>query len=74
MARIKTSTSKNSKNYSIIEDYYRNGKRTTKVVEYIGTQAKITELAQTDNLTIDTWLQNYLNRYKEKQNISTELQ
>lgn len=74
MARIKTSTSKNSKNYSIIEDYYRNGKRTTKVVEYIGTQAKIIELAQTDNLTIDTWLQNYLNRYKEKQNISTELQ
>ena len=74
MARIKTSTSKNSKNYSIIEDYYRNGKRTTKVVEYIGTQAKITELAQTDNLTIDTWLQNYLNRYKEKQNISTKLQ
>lgn len=73
MARIKTSTSKNSKNYSIIEDYYRNGKRTTKVVEYIGTQAKITELAQTDNLTIDTWLQNYLNRYREKQNISTEL-
>ena len=74
MARIKTSTSKNSKNYSIIEDYYRNGKRTTKVVEYIGTQAKIAELAQTDNLTIDTWLQKYLNRYKQKQNISTELQ
>ena len=33
MARIKTSTSKNSKSYSIIEDYNRNRKRTTKVIE-----------------------------------------
>lgn len=33
MSRIKVNTSTNSKSYSIIDDYYRNGKRTTRVVD-----------------------------------------
>ena len=72
MARIKISTSKNSKNYSIIEDYYRNGKRTTKIAEYIGSHNKIIALAKKEGLDIDTWLKNYLIKYKREHNIPTE--
>ena len=74
MARIKTTSSKNSKTYSIIEDYCRNGKRTTKVVEYIGCQNKVNELAEIENLTVEDWLKNYLNKYKKEHNIPTELE
>ena len=70
MARIKISSSKNSKSYSIIEDYYRNGKRTTKVVDYIGNYNTIFELAKNENIDVDTWLNNYLNKYKEDNQIS----
>lgn len=72
MARIKISTSKNSKSYSIIEDYCRNGKRTTKIVDYIGNHNKIMELAKSENLDVDTWLKNYLVQYKKEHNIPTE--
>ena len=72
MARIKVSTSKNSKSYSIIEDYCRNGKRTTKIVNYIGNYNKVMKLAQSENLDIDTWLKNYLVQYKIEHNIPTE--
>ena len=54
MARIKTSTSKNSISYSIIEDYNRNGKRTTKVIEKIGNYNKIAPLANTEGIDVDT--------------------
>lgn len=63
MARIKTTTSKNSKSYSIIEDYNRNGKRTTRVIDHIGNYKKVSDLAIKDNLTIDEWLNNYLNNF-----------
>ena len=64
MARIKISSSKNSKSYSIIEDYYRNGKRTTKIVDYIGNYNIVLKLAQKENLEVEVWLNNYLNKYK----------
>ena len=70
MARIKISSSKNSKSYSIIEDYYRNGKRTTKVVNYIGNYNTIIKLAKNENIDVDTCLNNYLNKYKEDNQIS----
>lgn len=63
MTRIKTTTSKNSKSYSIIEDYNRNGKRTTRVIDRIGNYEKVSNLAIKDNLTIDEWLNNYLNNF-----------
>lgn len=72
MARIKISTSKNSKSYSIIDDYCRNGKRTTKIVDYIGNHEKVMELAKSENLDINTWLKNYLVQYKKEHNIPTE--
>lgn len=72
MPRIKVSTSKNSKSYSIIEDYCRNGKRTTKIVDYIGNYSKVMELAKKENLDINTWLKKYLIQYKKEHNISIE--
>ena len=72
MARIKISTSKSSKSYSIIDDYCKNGKRTTKIVDYIGNHNKVMELAKSENLDVDTWLKNYLVQYKKEHNIPTE--
>ena len=72
MARIKISSSKNSKSYSIIDDYHRNGKKTTKIVDYIGNYNTILELAKNENIDIDTWLNNYLEKYKEEHKITQE--
>jgi len=43
LMRIKKSKSKNSISYSVIKDVYRNGKRTTKVVEALGNHEEILE-------------------------------
>ena len=72
MARIKTNTYVNSKTYSIIEDYKRNGKRTTRIVDYIGNYEKVSKLANDEGLDIDTWLNNYLDNYKKEHNIPIE--
>ena len=69
MARIKSSSSKNNKSYSIIEDYNRNGKRTTKIVDYIGNHNQILKLAQEQNIDIDTWLNNYLAQYRKEHHL-----
>ena len=74
MARIKTTTSANSKSYSIIDDYYRNGKRTTKVIDRIGNYNTILDLANKEGIDIDTWLNNYLNKYLEEHNISGNIE
>ena len=72
MARLKTSKSTNSISYSIIEDYYRNGKRTSRVVEKIGNNSKVSKLAEKENIDIDTWLNNYLAKYKREHGIAVE--
>ena len=72
MARIKVSHSKNSKSFSIIDDYKRNGKRTSRIVEYIGTYTKVSQMAAEENIDIDTWLNNYLKNYMKKNNIPTK--
>ena len=72
--RIGYSKTKNSINYYVIDDYNRNGKRTTKIIEKIGNYNKVSELANKDNIDIDTWLNIYLNDYKEKHNNSTQLE
>ncbi len=41
--RVKRSVSKNSTSYSIIKDVYRNGKRTSKVVEALGNDEEISK-------------------------------
>lgn len=72
MARIKPSKSKNSTSYSIIMDYKRNGKRTTKVIDRIGNYATISELAKNEGIDVDTWLNNYLKDFCEKLGIIPE--
>lgn len=64
MPRIKTVRSKNSINYSIIEDYSRNGKRTTRVIKSLGNYSKIQKLAEEENIDVDTWLEHYLFEFK----------
>lgn len=61
--RISYSKTKNSINYYIIDDYIRNGKRTTKIIEKIGNYNKVLELANKENIDINTWLKNFLNTY-----------
>lgn len=66
MVRIKTNNYTNTKSYCIIEDYKRNGKRTTRVVDNIGNYEKISKLADEQNIDVETWLNNYLNEYRKK--------
>ena len=72
--RISYSKTKNSINYYVIDDYNRNGKRTTKIIEKIGNYDKVSELENKDNVDIDTWLNIYLNDYKEKHNNHTQVE
>lgn len=64
--RIKKTVSTNSTSYCIIKDYNKNGKRTTKVVQTIGNDKKIAPLAKAENLTIDEWVNKYLQKYIEE--------
>ena len=66
MARIKTNKYPNTQSYCIIEDYKRNGKRTTRVVENIGNYQKVSILAKEQGIDVDTWLDNYLNDYRKR--------
>ena len=63
MARLRKTVSKNINYYSIIEDYYRNGKRTTKTIITLGNDSKVSKLAQEEGIDVDTWLNNCLNEY-----------
>ena len=65
MARISYTKSKNCLIYYIIEDYKRNGKRTTRKLEKIGDIKEITELAAKDNIDVNSWLNNYLLNYRQ---------
>ncbi len=70
--RLRTTTSKNINYHSIIEDYKRNGKRTTRTLVTIGNDTRIAEQAKKEKIDIDTWLNNYLNKYLKEHNISNE--
>lgn len=74
MARIKITTSKNSKSYTIIEDYSRNGKRTTRVINNIGNYAKVLEAANNEGISVETWLNNYLNKFLNEHGSSKQLE
>lgn len=63
--RIRTVKSKNTTQYAIIKDINRNGKRTTKVVENLGTLEKIKGRAgQQDPLK---WLNNYVKQLNQEE-------
>ena len=71
--RISYSKSKNKTSYYIIEDYNKNGKRTTKIIDKIGKLDDILVLANSENLDIKDWLNKYLNNYiKEHSNEEPE--
>lgn len=72
MSRIKKTTAKNVNYYSIIEDYCRNGKRTTRTLVTIGNDKIVTKLAKAENTDVDTWLDNYLTKYQQEHEISIE--
>ena len=66
MTRIKTNTYTFTKSYSIIEDYKRNGKRTTRVVNNIGNHETVVKLADAQGISVEAWLKNYLDDYKKE--------
>lgn len=68
MPRLRKTTAKNVDYYSIIEDYYRNGKRTTKTLITIGNDKKINNLAKEEGITLNAWLNNYLVNYLKEFN------
>ena len=69
--RISYSKTKNSINYYIIDDYNRNGKRTTKIIDKIGNYNKISEQAKKEDIDVEAWLNKYLLKYKKEHNIPT---
>lgn len=71
--RIGYSKSKNSISYSIIKDYNRNGKRTTKIVHKIGNISYIEPLAEKENISVEEWLNNYLQKYIEEHEDKKEI-
>ena len=66
MARLRATKNKGINYYSIIEDYYRNGKRTTKTLVTLGSDNKVFKLASQNNVDVKTFLNNYLNKYNEE--------
>lgn len=66
MARLRSTIFKGIKYYSIIEDYYKNGKRTTRTLVTLGNLEKVSELANKEGITVDSWLNNYLNKYNKE--------
>ena len=72
MVRLRTTVSKNIKYHSIIEDYYRNGKRTTRTLVTLGNDNKIAKLAQEEGIDVDAWLNKCLNEYRMSKGIDQE--
>src|SRR5690625_4789000 len=66
--RVKRSVSKNSTSYSIIKDIYRNGKKTSKVVEALGNDEDI--LRKHPGVDPYTWAKEYAKKLtqEEKEN------
>ena len=57
--RIRKTKTKNTTQYAIIYDVTKNGKRTTRIFENLGTLDKIKEKSKNEDPLI--WLDNYLN-------------
>lgn len=61
--RVKVSRSKNSESYFVIKDIYKNGKRTTKVVEALGNREDIQR--KYPNVDPFEWAKNYAKQCTE---------
>jgi transposase len=67
--RLKTSESKNSLSFYVINDSYKNGKRTTKIVEKLGTEAELKK--KLNGQDPYSWAKEYiaeLNRKEKEEN------
>lgn len=63
--RLKVSESKNAASYYVIKDYYSNGKRTTKIVEKLGTHDELLEkLGGKDPVK---WAEDYIEELNKKE-------
>lgn len=63
--RIKKSVSKGSTSYSVIKDVYRNGKKTSKVVEALGNDADILE--KHPDVDPYTWAKEYAKKLTQEE-------
>ena len=66
--RIKITKTNSNTNYYVIKDFKINGKRTTKIIEKLGTEDDI-KIRFKDN-DINNCLKNYINMLNEKENKS----
>ena len=72
MARKSYSQAKNYKIYYLIEDYKKNGKRTTRTLETIGNEPDIIKKANKENISLDVWLDNYIKKYNDTHKVEDE--
>lgn len=63
--RVKRSFSKNSTSYSIIKDVYRDGKKTSKVVEALGNDEEI--LKKHPGVDPYTWAKEYAEKLTQEE-------
>ena len=63
--RVKKSVSKNSTSYSIIKDVFRNGKKSSKVVEALGNDEEI--LVKHPGVDPYTWAKEYAKELTQKE-------
>lgn len=68
--RVKKSVSKNSTSYSIIKDVYRNGKKSSKVVEALGNDEQILE--KHPGVDPYTWAKEYAKELTQKEKESSQ--
>lgn len=66
--RLKTSSSKNSLSFYIIKDIYKNGKRTSKIVEALGTYDSILKKHNKDPYE---WAKEYISELNRKEKEET---
>ena len=72
MARKSYSQARNYKIYYLIEDYKKNGKRTTRTLETIGNEPDIIKKANEENISLDAWLNNYVKEYNNTHKVKEE--
>ncbi len=72
MARKSYSQAKDYKIYYLIEDYKKNGKRTTRTLETIGNEPDIIKKANEENISLDAWLNNYVKEYNNTHTVKEE--
>lgn len=72
MARKSYSQAKGYKIYYLIEDYKKNGKRTTRTLETIGNEPDIIKKANAENISLEAWLNNYVKEYNNTHKMKDE--